>query len=109
MSRTGRHSMPVSSSHLLHRDLAGRVADVGPAGGVQPDAAVGPLDQQDLLVVVVDDRADGHLGRDVAGDAVAHALHPLVDEVLGVELLVGLRRGRMSPATASTSSNRSRS
>ncbi len=55
--------------------------------------AVGPLDQQDLLAVVVDHRAHGHLGRDVAGDAVAHALHPLLDEVLGVEALVGLRRG----------------
>jgi hypothetical protein len=38
----------------------------------------------------VDHGADGDLGRDVAGYALAHALHPLVDEVLGVEALLGL-------------------
>src|SRR3546814_18488751 len=32
------------------------------------------------------------LGRDVARHALAHALHPLVDVVLGVEPLVGLGR-----------------
>ena len=33
---------------LLDHHLGGRVAHVGPTGGVEPDAGVGPLDQQDL-------------------------------------------------------------
>ena len=94
--------------HLLHRHLGRRVADVGPAGRVQPDAGVGPLDQQDLALVVADHGADRHLRRDVAGHALADALQPLVDQ-----RLAGRRRAsvawRMSAATASTSSKRSRS
>jgi hypothetical protein len=41
----------------------------------------------------VDDRPDRHLGRDVASDTLPDALHPLLDDVLGVELLLRLRRG----------------
>ena len=50
---------------------AAHLEDVGPAGRVEPDARVRPLDQQDLAGVVVDDRADRDLGRDVAGHALA--------------------------------------
>src|ERR687897_189656 len=75
---------------LLHGDLARRVADVGPARRVEPDAAVGPLHQQDPALVVVHHRPHRHLGGDVAAHPLADALHPLVDEVLGVELLVRL-------------------
>ena len=41
---------------LLHRHLGRRVADVGPARRVQPDARVGALHEQHLAVVVADDR-----------------------------------------------------
>jgi tRNA1(Val) A37 N6-methylase TrmN6 len=34
--------------HLLHHHFAGRVADIGPAGGVQPHTAVAALHEQDL-------------------------------------------------------------
>ena len=40
-------------AHLLHRHLGRRVADVGPAGRVEPDAGVGPLHEQDPPLVVV--------------------------------------------------------
>ena len=93
-------------AHLLHHDLGRRVADVGPAGRVEPDARVGPLHEQDLALVVADDRADRHLRGDVAGDALADLAHPLARRRRR-------RRGRspaatrMSAATASTSSKRS--
>ena len=87
--------MPVSSSTSFTATSAGRVADVGPPGRVQPDAGVGALHQQDLTVVVADHRADRHLRRDVAGHALADRLHPLLDEVVGLaahlEGLVGRR------------------
>ena len=74
MSRTTSTSMPVSSAHLLDRDLRRRVADVGPAGRVEPHAGVGPLHQQNLVLVVADDGADRDLRCDVPGDALADAL-----------------------------------
>ena len=81
-SCTGSHSMPVSSWTSFTRDLGRRVADVGPPGRVEPDAGVGPLHQQELPAVVADDRADGHLRRDVAGHALADRLQPLLHEVV---------------------------
>ena len=66
---------------LLDGHLGRRVADVGPAGRVQPDPRVGALHEEDLAVVVADDGADRHLRRDVAGHADADRLHPLLDEV----------------------------
>ncbi len=75
--------------HLLHRHLAGRVADVGPAGRVEPDARVGPLDQQDLAGVVADHRAHRHLRRLVAGHAVADRVHPLVHQLVDREVAAG--------------------
>ena len=71
---------------LLHRDLGRRVADVGPAGRIQPDPGVLALHEQDLAALVADDRADRHLGRDVAGHALADRVHPLADEVVGLAL-----------------------
>ena len=68
--------------HLLERDLDRRVADVGPAGRVEPDAGVGPLDQEQATLVVADDGPHGHLRGDVAGHALAHRLEPLLDEVV---------------------------
>ena len=41
---------------LLDGDLGRRVPDVGPPGRVQPDPRVGPLHEQQLTVVVADDR-----------------------------------------------------
>ena len=81
--------------HLLHRDLGRRVADVGPTRRVQPHARVGPLHEQDLARVVADDGADGDLGRDVAGHALADSVEPLLEEVarLAPDLEVFLGRG----------------
>ena len=107
---------------LLDGHLGRRVADVGPAGRVQPDPGVGALDEQQLAVVVADDRADGDLRRDVAGHADADRLQPLLHEVvllaLDLQRLGGVDARRpapsfaaalMSAATWSTSSKRSRS
>ena len=74
--------MPVSSSDLLDRDLGRRVADVGPPGRIQPDAAVGALHEQDLAGLVAHDRADRDLRRHVAGHTLADRLHPLLHEVV---------------------------
>ena len=74
---------------LLHRHLCRGVSDVGPARGVQPHAEVGPLDEQDLALVVADDGADGDLRCDVAGHALAYRLQPLLDEDLGLQLVAG--------------------
>jgi hypothetical protein len=81
-----RHSMPVSSSHLLLGDLGRRVADVGPPGGVEPHPRVGPLDEEDLALVVADDRTDGHLRGLVAGHPVPDRRHPLVHQGVGLEV-----------------------
>src|SRR5690606_34527742 len=48
-----------------------------------------PLDEQQLAVVVVHHRTDGRLRRDVTGDALAHVLHPLVDQFVGYQLAAG--------------------
>ena len=69
---------------LLDRDLGGRVADVGPSGGVQPDPRILALHEQQLVGVVAHDRSDRHLRRDVAGHAFADRLHPLLHEVVGL-------------------------
>ena len=76
-------------AHLLDRHLAGRVADVGPARRVQPDARVGPLHQQDLAPVVAHHRAHRDLRRLVAGHAVADRAHPLVHQGVGLEVAAG--------------------
>ena len=68
-SCTTSHSMPVSSCTSFTATSRGRVADVGPPGRVEPHAGVGPLDQQDLALVVADHGADRHLRGLVAGHA----------------------------------------
>ncbi len=40
--------------------------------------------EQQLPLVVADGRAHRHLGRDVAGDALADGVHPLLDQAAGV-------------------------
>ena len=80
--RTTSQSMPVSSCTSLTATSAG-VPDIGPTGRIEPGPAVGPLHEQDLARVVVDDSTDGRLGRDVAGNAVADELHPLAHDVVG--------------------------
>jgi hypothetical protein len=73
-------------AHFLDGHLGRRVADVGPAGRVQPDAGVLALHEQDLTGLVADDRPDGDLRGDVAGHALADRLHPLLHEVIGLAL-----------------------
>jgi hypothetical protein len=43
------------------------------------------LHEQDLAVVVPNDGGDGHLGRDVPGDALADLPEPVVDDVAAVD------------------------
>ncbi len=81
-SCTGSQMMPVSSSTSLSATSDGRVADVGPAGRVQPDPGVGPLDEQDLALVVADDHPHRDLRGDVAGHPLADRIQPLLDEVV---------------------------
>ena len=94
---------------LLHRHLGRRVADVGPAGRVEPHARVGPLDQEYLAPVVADHRADGHLGGDVARRprlptwASHSSTRSAGDSATAPAAIL------MSAATRRTSSNRSRS
>ena len=71
---------------LFHRHLGGRVADVGPTGGIQPDAGVLALHQQDLARIVADDRSDGDFRRHVPGHPLADRLQPLLHEVIGLAL-----------------------
>ena len=69
---------------------------------------VGPLHQQDLALVVADDRADRHLRRDVAGHAFADdSIHSSTQHARASSSSPAA--ARMSAATFSTSSNRSRS
>ena len=85
---------------LLDGDLRRRVADVGPAGRVQPDLRVGALHEQQLAVVVADDGADGDLRRDVAGHADADGLQPLLHEVVLLALDLGGLLGRRASSRA---------
>ncbi len=66
---------------LLDGHLGRRVADVGPAGRVQPEPRVGTLHEEDLAPIVADDRTDRHLRRHVARHVDPDRLHPLLDEV----------------------------
>ncbi len=72
--------------HLFHRHLGRRVAHVGPSGWIQPDARVLALHQQDLTIVVANDRSDGHLGRDVSRHTFTDRLQPLLHEMVGLAL-----------------------
>ena len=72
---------------LLDRDLAGRVADVGVAHGVEPHPGVGSLGEQQLTLVVGDDGRDRHLRRDVALHAPPDAEHPFLEQRVGLGLL----------------------
>ena len=80
---------------LLHRDLGRRVADVGPAGGIQPDPRVRALHQQDLAQLVPDHSADGDLRGHVSRHAFTDAVEPFLHEVPGLsahfEVLVSRR------------------
>src|SRR5581483_11669117 len=79
---------------LFDDHFGGRVPDVAPAGRIEPDARVGPLDEQQLTLVVADGGADRDLGGDVPRDTLADGGHPLLDQPVGVALvaadLVGL-------------------
>ena len=84
MRRTGSAIDAGLLLHLLHHDLGRRVAHVAPAGRVEPDARVGALNQQQLALVVADGGTDRDLGGDVARDALADGVHPLLHQSTGV-------------------------
>ncbi len=72
--------------HLLDRHLGRRVPDVGPADGVEPDAGVGALGEEDLARVVAHHGRDRDLRGDVARDALADRGEPLLEERVGFGL-----------------------
>ena len=76
-------------AHFLHRDLGRRVADIGPPRRVEPDTRVGPLHEQDLVLLVPDDRGNADLRGDVAGHSFTDLSEPLLDLVLGVVVAAG--------------------
>ncbi len=69
---------------FLDGDLGSGVPDVGPAGRIQPDSGVAALDEEDLPLLVADDRSYGDLGRDVSRNARADCAEPLMDISCGV-------------------------
>jgi hypothetical protein len=68
--------------YFLHGHLGRRVPHVGPAGWIQPDTRILALHEQDLTVVIANDRSDRHLGRHIPRHTFTDRLNPFADELV---------------------------